>query len=332
MADTQDDPDTELAWDLRALSAADELGDGRSAQDRDELAVRAFYPSLHLNLAADYARLGRPDAARSHLRLARGALASLADDGHGDGVRTALARLEARLDETGPTGGETPGPPRQRPQGPSGEGSAGAAQAGAVRGGAGRGVPVRVPGRGSAAVDVLADDRLGVSLPQPPYRWPSAQTSEFFAYVVGTVLGGRDLDVGAGARWRALPLAGPAARRGVAGCGGGRGGVGAGAGGGPDVGFCAGGALGVGSRGGPTSRSASRAGASTIWVSVVPSGRGSDGRDGRATGCRGGGWCGVTQPVRADTATVTRSVAVVVGRCTRATLLCAGPFGEGAAG
>ncbi|MFF9773684.1 hypothetical protein ACF1HJ_08435 [Streptomyces sp. NPDC013978] len=115
MADTQDDPDTELAWDLRALSAADELSDGRPAEDRDELAARAFYPALHLNLAADYARLGRHDAARSHLRLARGALATLGDDGHGDGVRTALARLEARLDETGPTGGETPGPPRQRP-------------------------------------------------------------------------------------------------------------------------------------------------------------------------------------------------------------------------
>lgn len=115
MADTQDDPDTELAWDLRALSAADELSEGRTAQAGDELAVRAFYPSLHLNLAADYARLGRHDAARSHLRLARGALATLGDDGHGDGVRTALARLEARLDERGPTEGETPGPPRQRP-------------------------------------------------------------------------------------------------------------------------------------------------------------------------------------------------------------------------
>ncbi|EMF58570.1 hypothetical protein [Streptomyces bottropensis] len=139
MADTQDDPDTELAWDLRALSAADELSDGRSAEHptdhpvhhpphhqadhsaarprehHDELAVRAFYPSLHLNLAADYARLGRPDAARSHLRLARAALAALEDGGHGDGVRTALGRLEARLDEAGPGGGDTPGPPRQRP-------------------------------------------------------------------------------------------------------------------------------------------------------------------------------------------------------------------------
>ncbi|MER6155938.1 hypothetical protein ABT147_10380 [Streptomyces sp. NPDC001868] len=119
MADTQDDPDSELAWDLRALSAADELSDGRPAEHprehHDELAVRAFYPSLHLNLATDYAKLGRHDAARSHLRLARGALALLEDDGHGAGVRAALARLEARLDETGPAGGETPGPPRQRP-------------------------------------------------------------------------------------------------------------------------------------------------------------------------------------------------------------------------
>ncbi|MEU1556856.1 hypothetical protein [Streptomyces scabiei] len=135
MADTQDDPDTELAWDLRALSAADELSGGRAsghATDRpavrladrpggrteecpDELAVRAFYPSLHLSLAADYAKLGRPVAARSHLRLARAALAVLDDGVHGYGIRTALGRLEARLDEAGLGGGEAPGPPRQRP-------------------------------------------------------------------------------------------------------------------------------------------------------------------------------------------------------------------------
>jgi hypothetical protein len=135
MADTQDDPDTELAWDLRALSAADELSGGRPsghATDRpavcladrpwghtgecpDVLAVRAFYPSLHLSLAADYAKLGRPAAARSHLRLARAALAVLDDGVHGDGIRTALGRLEARLDEAGLGGGDAPGPPRQRP-------------------------------------------------------------------------------------------------------------------------------------------------------------------------------------------------------------------------
>ncbi|MFF6780750.1 hypothetical protein [Streptomyces sp. NPDC012510] len=115
MADTQDDPDVELAWDLRALSAADELSDGRATDPHDGPAVRAFYPSLHLSLAADYAKLARHDAARSHLRLARCALGSLGDDRYGDAIRAALARLEARLDEADSSGGETPGPPRQRP-------------------------------------------------------------------------------------------------------------------------------------------------------------------------------------------------------------------------
>ena len=115
MADTQDDPDDELAWDLRALSAADELTDGRVAEHHDGLAVRAFYPSLHLNLAADYEKLARPDAARAHLRLARAVIDTLGDDGYGDGIRAALTRLETRLDETDPAGGQPPGPPRQRP-------------------------------------------------------------------------------------------------------------------------------------------------------------------------------------------------------------------------
>src|SRR5690348_6441531 len=74
MADTQEEPADELAWDLRALSAAEELTDGRVTEHHDSPAVRAFYPSLHLNLAADYAKLDRTEAARSHLRLAYGAV------------------------------------------------------------------------------------------------------------------------------------------------------------------------------------------------------------------------------------------------------------------
>ncbi|QFZ77623.1 tetratricopeptide repeat protein [Streptomyces fagopyri] len=129
MADTQDDPSDELAWDLRALSAADELGDDRVEEHHRSPAVRAFYPSLHLNLAADYVKLGRSDAARSHLRRARGAVGFLGDDRYGDGVRAAIGRLELRLDGEGPAegtpgegpgrfggpGGETLGPPRRRP-------------------------------------------------------------------------------------------------------------------------------------------------------------------------------------------------------------------------
>ncbi|MFF1677951.1 hypothetical protein [Streptomyces sp. NPDC058256] len=132
MADTQEDPSDELAWDLRALSAAEELTDGRIAEHHESLAVRAFYPSLHLNLAADYVKLGRTEAARTHLRRARGAVGALGDDSYGDGVRAAIGRLELRLDgdgtpgsgegpgslggpgSSGGPGGETLGPPRRR--------------------------------------------------------------------------------------------------------------------------------------------------------------------------------------------------------------------------
>nr|WP_202542412.1 hypothetical protein [Streptomyces sp. SID2563] len=103
MADTQDDPADELAWDLRALTAARALADEGADGDRDALAMRAFYPSLHLNLAADYMKLQRPGAARDHLERARAASAVLADDGtddgYGGGVRAAIGRLERRLRE-----------------------------------------------------------------------------------------------------------------------------------------------------------------------------------------------------------------------------------------
>ncbi|GAA3308454.1 hypothetical protein [Streptomyces cinereospinus] len=126
MADTQDDPSDELAWDLRALGAAEELTDERLAAhggapaDGDApgpgaLAVRALYPSLHLNLAADYVKLGHADAARTHLRRARTAADALADDPYGEGVRAAIGRLELRLGEDDRPGGGQWRPPRQRP-------------------------------------------------------------------------------------------------------------------------------------------------------------------------------------------------------------------------
>ncbi|MCX4552423.1 hypothetical protein OG204_04660 [Streptomyces sp. NBC_01387] len=99
MADTQDDPEDELFWDLRALAAADALDDERVGRHDSAVAVRGFYPSLHLNIAADYLKLGRKEAARTHLRRARSATGALADDGYGNGVRAAVDRLEWRLGE-----------------------------------------------------------------------------------------------------------------------------------------------------------------------------------------------------------------------------------------
>ncbi|GGZ55306.1 hypothetical protein GCM10010387_56770 [Streptomyces inusitatus] len=93
MADTQDDPGDELAWDLRALAAAESL----RAEGEPAPSVRAFYPSLHVSLAADYLKLRRPGAARIHLDRARGVLDTLGDDGYGRGVRSAFQRLERAL-------------------------------------------------------------------------------------------------------------------------------------------------------------------------------------------------------------------------------------------
>lgn len=186
LADTQDDPADELAWDLRALAAADRAvrergtaaagglaagagepgemgaeraggplrggeaghrpqeepcgagsaphaaggGDGASGGGADGgavpgdeqsaepdgqqavAAVRGLYPSLHLNLAADYLRLGQLEAARSQLALAEAASGALADDPYGQGVRAAIGRMAVRL--SGAVDGQTPSP-RQPP-------------------------------------------------------------------------------------------------------------------------------------------------------------------------------------------------------------------------
>ncbi|MFD4182098.1 hypothetical protein [Rhodococcus sp. NPDC058514] len=101
MADVQDDPADELEWDLRALAAADTLTDERAKQHHSSLQVAGFYPSLHLNLAADYAKLGDADAARVHLERAEARIGSLADDGYGATIRGGIARLRERLTQAG---------------------------------------------------------------------------------------------------------------------------------------------------------------------------------------------------------------------------------------
>ncbi len=98
LADLQDDPADELAWDLRALEAADGLTDERAQAYHATLAVRGFYPSLHLNLAADLDKLGRHAEACAQLDRAEAALPALSDDGYGRMIRGGIERLRARLD------------------------------------------------------------------------------------------------------------------------------------------------------------------------------------------------------------------------------------------
>ncbi|MCF6524343.1 hypothetical protein [Streptomyces sp. JJ36] len=103
LADTQDDPVEELRWDRRALAAADAVTSDPGAAGEEAVAtVRGFYPSLHLNLAADHVKLGDAEAARRELADARRLAGDLAHDAYGNGVRAALDRLELRLADPGP--------------------------------------------------------------------------------------------------------------------------------------------------------------------------------------------------------------------------------------
>ncbi|GGX49521.1 hypothetical protein GCM10010341_84010 [Streptomyces noursei] len=116
MADTQDDPRDALDWDLRALAEAEGFVTERPARTgaageaggqgpRHPLAaLRAFFPALHLNLAADYAGLDRPADARAQLRRARASVRALADGEYRRRLTEAIQRLELRIEgATGPS-------------------------------------------------------------------------------------------------------------------------------------------------------------------------------------------------------------------------------------
>ncbi len=97
LADVQDDPHDELLWDLRALAAADALTPEALDRAGATTSIAGLYPSLHLNLAEDYRKLGDLPAARRHLELGQQARPALADDGYGHMIGRGLDSLAARL-------------------------------------------------------------------------------------------------------------------------------------------------------------------------------------------------------------------------------------------
>ena len=101
MADVQDDDDQELMWDLRALEAADEVTDAMIESVGMSGGTAALYPSLHLNLADVYRRLGRPDDAAGHVARGRATVDALGDTGYGNMIRQALDRIASDLDGRG---------------------------------------------------------------------------------------------------------------------------------------------------------------------------------------------------------------------------------------
>ena len=85
LADVQEEPVAELAWDLAALAAAHLQPDP------------AMFPSLHLNVAEAFRKVGAPESSREHLALGRSAIDALGGDPYGGMLVDALDRLEQRL-------------------------------------------------------------------------------------------------------------------------------------------------------------------------------------------------------------------------------------------
>ncbi|MGW0250403.1 hypothetical protein ACWDYH_27620 [Nocardia goodfellowii] len=97
MADLQPDAAQALAWDIRALDAAAALTNERARQHHATLDVAGFYPSLHLNLADNYRRLGSFEAAQRELDATRTHLHTLGNDPYGATIRTAVDEIESAV-------------------------------------------------------------------------------------------------------------------------------------------------------------------------------------------------------------------------------------------
>ncbi|GAA2729751.1 hypothetical protein [Streptomyces nogalater] len=103
LADLYEDPAQALAWDVRALDAADAVTEQRVQEHHASLHIAGFYPSLHLNLADNYRRLGSFNAATEHINAAKEHAPDLPQDAYGALLRTALdevAEAISRRDTT----------------------------------------------------------------------------------------------------------------------------------------------------------------------------------------------------------------------------------------
>jgi len=93
LADLQEAVADELLWDQRALAAVVDLTDERAQRFHESLQVRGFLPSLHLNLADDYRRVGDRDRAQHHLGVAGELAGGLPDDDYGSMIRGGIRQV-----------------------------------------------------------------------------------------------------------------------------------------------------------------------------------------------------------------------------------------------
>ncbi|MFI0237802.1 hypothetical protein [Streptomyces sp. NPDC016845] len=99
LADLYDDPAQALAWDIRALDAADAVTQQRVQEHHAGLHIAGFYPSLHLNLADNYRRLGSFDAATEHIDAAGEHAPGLPQDAYGTLLRTAIDEVAEAISQ-----------------------------------------------------------------------------------------------------------------------------------------------------------------------------------------------------------------------------------------
>lgn len=89
LAHTYAVPECQLTWHLRALHAANAVGDEH---------VHTFYPSLYANLSEVYLRLGDHTKAREYIDKARQTTHVLLDDGYGRMIQSLINRLTQTLE------------------------------------------------------------------------------------------------------------------------------------------------------------------------------------------------------------------------------------------
>lgn len=98
LADLHEDPAQALAWDIRALDAADAVTEERVQEHHAGVHIVSFFPSLHLNLADDYRRLGSFETAAEHIDAARAHVPQLPQGPYGDLLRGAVREVAEAID------------------------------------------------------------------------------------------------------------------------------------------------------------------------------------------------------------------------------------------
>lgn len=90
-ADVQQSAEDELRWDLLAFETLAEVTEERAAEQGVRGGVAGLRPSLHLNLAHSYDRVGDIETATQHYRAGREDLDTLDHESYGEDIRQAFA-------------------------------------------------------------------------------------------------------------------------------------------------------------------------------------------------------------------------------------------------